>query len=171
MNEQQTATEEAKSAVARLVRHLDALSVIGELIRTQDNRITDAPIFIVQQRRREWGYDSAYCDDYKWLETESGDYCEADAEQVELLEEKENELFESTDPWEKRYYKDHWDFVTACFTEQGCKDYIARNGHNLKEPRIYADGSYRNEEWRTVRKALMDVQQLIIQPRGVNPLP
>jgi len=129
---------------------------IGELIKTQDNRITDQPIFIVQQKHREWGYDSAYCDDYKWLETESGDYCEADEEIIEELEIKENELFESTKPYEKHYYKDHWKFVTSCFTEQGCKDYIESNGHNLREPRIYAEGSYRNEEFRAVRNMLIE---------------
>jgi hypothetical protein len=78
-----------------------AMASIGALIRTQDNRCTASPIFIVQQRRGK-----------------------------------------------------HWDFVTACFTEQGCKDYLARDGHNLKEPRIYAAGSYRNSEWQAVRNYL-----------------
>lgn len=50
---------------------------------------------------------------------------------------------------------DVWEFVTACFTEKGCKDYLAVNGHNLTEPRIYAAGSYRNEEFRTVREYLL----------------
>ncbi len=129
---------------------------IGELIKTQDNRITDQPIFIVQQKRREWGYDSEYCEDYKWIETKSGDYCEADEEHAERLNTIENDLSESTEPWEKHYYKDHWVFVTSCFTEQGCKDYIKRDGHNLNEPRIYAEGSYRNEEFRSIRNMLID---------------
>jgi len=98
---------------------------ISELVRTQDNRATSDPIFIVQQKRRIWGMDGHYSDDYEWI----------DGDRV--------------------YYVDMWEFVTACFTEQGCKDYIAANGHNLNEPRIYAASAYRNREMIAIRKLLV----------------
>lgn len=125
---------------------------IGELIRTQDNRITDAPIFIVQERRRDYGYDLDYCDDYVWLDT-AGDYEEATAEELEEIERQE-EQGEVPDNWQKTGYKDRWEFVTACFTEQGCEDFIAADGHNHGELRIYAAGSHRNAEFRVVRDFL-----------------
>ena len=78
---------------------------------------------------------------------------EADDEGREELEELDKDGSVPSG-WERSYYRDRWEFVTACFTEQGCKDYIAANGHNLTEPRIYAYGSYRNNEFRAVRSAL-----------------
>jgi hypothetical protein len=55
-------------------------------------------------------------------------------------------------------YIEVWEFVTGCLTEQGCKDYIACNGHNLREPRIYAYGAYRNAEFIALRKWLMGLR-------------
>ena len=135
---------------------MDKLKEIGLLIRTQDNRITDAPIFIVQQIKRTWGFDSEYSDDYIWVENDTGDYDEADPEKVEELEALDS-AYEFTPGWEKYYYQDSWEFVTACFTESGCQDFINRNGHNLHSPRIYAESSYRNDEWRTIRDFLISL--------------
>ena len=51
-------------------------------------------------------------------------------------------------------YKDEDRFVTACFTEQGAKDYIERNRHNLKSPHVFAASLWRNEEMKFIRKVL-----------------
>ena len=128
----------------------ERMQQIGELIRTQDNRITDAPMFIVQEKKREYGYDPDYSDDSVWLDSEN-EYREATEAQSIWLDS----LAETTSGWVKTGYKDRWEFVTACFTEQGCKDFIAADGHNHCELRIYADGSYRNAEFRAVREYLM----------------
>lgn len=53
-----------------------------------------------------------------------------------------------------------WCYVTACFTQGGCEDYIRINGHNHGEVRIYADGSFRNEEYQIVRQFLMELAKL-----------
>ena len=144
-----------KQRMAAYDKEMKPLRDIGQLLKTQDNRITDAPIFIVQQKHREWGYDSGYSDTYKWIDNESGDGCEASDEEVRQIEQEiKDDKFQGS-CYEKIYYKDSWEFVTACFTEQGCKDYLNTNGHNLKEPRIYAEGSYRNLEYRKVRDYLM----------------
>lgn len=134
----------------------DELNAIGHLLRTQDNRYTDQPMFVVQQRRRITGIDTGYCDNIVWLHAE-GDYTEADATEHAELESEFKESGRERKGWIRTGYNDVWEFVTACFTEQGCKDYIARDGHNLKEPRIYAEGSYRNEEFRAVRNWLMSL--------------
>lgn len=116
----------------------DEMVKIGRLILTQDNRITDQPIFIVQQKR-QYITNPDYNDGYEvWLDDEGN--------QVDRAEGVD-----------KVYVHDVWEFVTACFTEQGCKDYIARDGHNLRDPRIYAAGSYRNDEYRKVRRALIQI--------------
>ena len=108
------------------------IAKIARNLHTQDNRITYNPLFAVQQKRRIYGLDVGYCDNAEWIldgETwtpEDGEEPPADARKVG--------------------YIDIWEFVTGGFTEQGCKDYIAANGHNLREPRIYAYGSYRKAQ-------------------------
>jgi len=123
---------------------------IRESIKTQDNRITDQPMFVVQQKVRDSGYDPDYCDDYEWYN--HSDYYIADDEEAKKLDENGAD----DEVWVKKYYKERWEFVTACFTEQGCKDYLKINGHNLKETRIYAEGSWRNAEFQTVRNMLIE---------------
>jgi hypothetical protein len=150
----ETMEHELKDAEQQAIS--DELIAIGKLIATQDNRYTDQPMFLVQQKRRVYGFDPDYCDDVVWMHAEH-DYEEADEEEAERLEAEYKETFREPTGWTRTGYRDEWEFVTACFTEQGCKDYLARNGHNLKEPRIYADGSYRNEEFRTLRNWLLKI--------------
>ena len=131
---------------------LEPLMEIGHLINTQDNRITDRPIFIVQ-RRREHVCPEGYEDGHKWL-CPDDEYAEASETRSARLDILDNNFRDITGKWEKFYYQEHWEFVTACFTEQGCEDYIKRNGHNIGESRVYADTSYRNMEFRLVRDFL-----------------
>ncbi|MCS3807854.1 hypothetical protein [Xanthomonas sp. 4461] len=129
------------------------LETIGELIRTQNNRSTDAPIFIVQQKRMYAADPECDHDRMVWVDGDG----EACAEDAARLDAEFAETGETPDGWRRAAEAHYWDFVTACFTEQGCKDFIARDGHNLCEPRIYAAGSYRNSEWRQVRSFLADL--------------
>lgn len=127
------------------------LAEIGKNIREQDNRCTDAPMFIVQKKVMDVTAHG-YHDTHGWFNSD-GEYEEAtelQAERLDALEEGGREW----KGWEKICLKERWEFVTACFTEQGCKDYLARDGHNLPETRIYAAGSYRNAEFRAVRDYL-----------------
>lgn len=147
-------TSEAQRSEASASTEL--LAGIGENLRTQDNRITTNPIFAVQQIRRIYGLDPEYGENIVWLQRD-GDYVEADAEEHTKLEAQYQETLEEPEGWTRTAYHDEWEFVTACFTEKGCKDYIARNGHNLNGPRIYVYGGYRNEEWRLIREHLMQM--------------
>lgn len=131
------------------------ITEIGRLLRTQDNRASDAPIFIVEEKRRFYGLDPAYAGEIVWIDAE-GD--EAAPEKHASLEAAWDEDGEEPEDWNRTAYKDEWHFVTACLTEKGCQDYIARNGHNHRgELRTYAAGSYRNEEWRSVRSFLLSL--------------
>lgn len=141
------------------------LVALGKTIATQDNRCTDAPIFIVQQRRMITGLDSAYCENHGWY---NGETFLTDGEEFEALELCYNKDSIEPEEWSRTGYIQIWEFVTACFTEQGCKDFIAINGHNLKEPRIYAEGSFRNEEFRSLRKTLIELAAAPTPP-AVNP--
>ena len=129
-----------------------SIKEIAEQLRTQDNRITDQPMFIVQKKVRTCGMADGYADGYEWFNSDRQET--ADERQTRILDKMEHSGHE-TGEWQKIGYCENWEFVTACFTEQGCKDFITRDGHNHGETRIYAVGSYRNEEFRTVRNMLM----------------
>lgn len=136
----------------------DDLKEVGRLIATQDNRITEARIFIVQQRREHVAHADYDCDRIVWVDGDG----EAPADKVAALDAEYDETGSEPDGWRRLALGHTWEFVTACFTEQGCKDYLARDGHNLKETRIYASGSYRNSEWRTVRDYLLSLNDAAI---------
>lgn len=124
---------------------------IAEQLRTQNNRITDQPMFVVQELKRDYGYDTGWGGTVAWIS--DGD--EVDADKAAELQKTYDETGAEPDGYTLTGYVDRWEFVTACFTEQGCKDFIASDKHNHKELRIYAYGSYRNNEFRTVRDMLM----------------
>lgn len=126
------------------------LAAVGALIRTQDNRCTDQPMFAVMAKREIVTLDTHDHDRIVWVETKSGDYREADEHQVRRLEAL-RKRHRDREGWERYAMKEIDVFVTACFTEQGCRDFLARDGHNHRKPFIYAFGSYRNAEYQAVR--------------------
>lgn len=133
----------------------ETLREIGSRIRTQDNRITSDPLFIIQQKRRIYGVDSDYTDLFIWVDDNDPENI-ADETKCKELDMMEN-FGEDTGDWVKVGYIEHWEFVTACFTEQGCKDYLAINGHNLNKSRIYVESAYRNHEYIAVREFLKEL--------------
>lgn len=142
------------------------LLLIGELLRTQNNQYTDQPMFVVQQKRLIVGLDADYSqgdEDIVW----SIDDCQyfAGEPEFEEMERGYQENSEVPDDWHRTSFTTQWEYVTACFTEQGCKDYLKLDGHNLKEPRIYAEGSYRNEEYRTLRNWLKSLPAPAMQAK------
>lgn len=129
------------------------LEHLRENLRTQDNRLTAWPVFCVQQKRRLYGMDPEYAFD------ESGIVWVFDGEEVDeeercKLEANYDATGEEPDGYTRTGFQDIWEFVTCCFTEQGAKDYLECNGHNLKGPRIFVESAYRNEEWQRVAKLL-----------------
>lgn len=129
------------------------LYTIGELIRTQDNRITDQPIFVVFQKREIIGSDEHSPSRICWV---------WDGEEVSELRAKRLEsLYQDgrdTRGYDRYAMQEVDEFVTACFTEHGCKDYLRQNGHNLRLPYIYACGSFRNNEYQLVRNWLAGIK-------------
>src|SRR5687768_4710001 len=102
---------------------------IGERIRTQDGRITSHPIFVVEERVRIYGMDPVWDGPVVWLHADEP--VEVSPEESARLEAAYQEADQEPENFTRTGYVDYWRFVTACFTEQGCKDYIAANGHNL----------------------------------------
>jgi hypothetical protein len=135
---------------------------IAQDVATQDNALTELPIFVVQQRRRTYGIESGYADDQVWMSNGDEPY-EADAETAAKLDELQKSDYDDEiilceddeeTTWIRVGYRDHWEFVTACFTRRGCEDYLQINGHNLTNPQIYVASGYRNDEWKAMREHL-----------------
>ena len=119
---------------------------ISERLRTQDNRCTAEPMFCLQRKIRDSGYDPQYADGKTvWINMESGDY---------------EEVAPHTEGSEEFGYKDRWETIMVAFTEQGLLDYMEANGHNVRygahngETRIYVDSFRRCEEMIRIRKHL-----------------
>lgn len=138
---------------SRTVKLPPELYTIGERIRTQDNRITDQPMFVVFQKREIIGSDEHSPSRICWV---------WDGEEVSELRAKRLEALyqdgRDTRGYDRYAMQEVDEFVTACFTEHGCKEYLRQNGHNLRLPYIYACGSFRNNEYQLVRNWLAGIK-------------
>lgn len=142
----------AEKRLATPVRVPDTLAGISENLRTQDNRITSEPMFCVYQKQ-EIVADAEYDHDrIVWVDE---DGLEANEHQRMRLELLHDNCREAPAKWRRVAVKEIDEFVTCCFTEQGCKDYLACNGHNLRLPFIYVKSGFRNAEYIALRNWLM----------------
>ncbi|CAI2539466.1 Uncharacterised protein [Serratia proteamaculans] len=141
-----------EAKLATPARLPDELAGIGENLRTQDNRITSEPMFCVYQKR-EIVADAEYDHDrIVWVDEDGLEANERQRMRLELLHDN---CREAPAKWRRVAVKEIDEFVTCCFTEQGCKDYLACNGHNLRLPFIYVKSGFRNAEYIALRKWLM----------------
>ncbi|MGS3453487.1 ead/Ea22-like family protein [Klebsiella michiganensis] len=129
------------------------LYTIGELIRTQDNRITDQPIFVVFQKREIIGSDEHSPSRICWV-WDGEEVSELRAKRLEALYQNGRDIR----GYDRYAMQEVDEFVTACFTEHACKDFLRQNGHNLRQPYIYACGSFRNNEYQLVRNWLAGIK-------------
>lgn len=150
----------------------NAFYEIGERIRTQDNRMTADPLFVVFEKKRIHGMDPSYADATVWVHCD-GD--EASEEEAKTLEAKYQETATEPEDWTRTGYVDVDVFCTACFTLKGCEDYLLVNRHNLKDPHIYVETLYRNEEMIGVRNWLKALPEAIAvakaaEEQGLGPV-
>jgi len=126
------------------------LQEIAKLLWTQDNRATAHPIFLVQQRRRTYGFDPQYSDQFVWLYE---DECEeVSDEEASTLEAQFQKDYSEPEGFTRVAYVDTWEFVQPFLTDQAAEAYIEANRHNLTDPRIYVDSGHRNPEWQLIRE-------------------
>lgn len=110
----------------------DELSAISHELKTQDNRITEEPLFCVYQKARVYGVDPDFHDHVLYYRTDDGD-------RVPYIEVDE--------------------FVNAHFTEKAAKEHIRINGHNLIKPFVYTTSLWRCQEMIKIRHHLMNYAQ------------
>ena len=132
----------------------DEFYTIADNIRTQDNRITSEPMFCVYQKREIAVDSDCDYDRIVWVDEDGNEASEHKSARLELLHDN---FREPPDGWRRVAVKDVDDFVTCCFTERGCKDYLACNGHNLRLPFIYVKSGFRNAEYISIRNWLAGI--------------
>jgi hypothetical protein len=135
----------------------EKLKEIQQELKTQDNRFTCDPIFLVEEQQRVYGMDSAYVDNYVWYDAEN--HCEADEEESQKLEKQDEEGVETDYAWEKYYYFDQWKTVQFFFTEKAAQEYIDGQSHRHSgKLRIYVDSLYRNHEMKMIRDYILNLE-------------
>ena len=153
------------------MNYKQVIADMATVIRSQDNRCTAEPVYVVQQRRRLVGFDPIYTDtDHVWIS--DGDVVSAETRAAMLqdflkereegdkdLDVEDDEAVDEALGLDKTAYVDQWEPVQSFFTERGADAYIQANRHNLKEPRVYVDSAYRNPEWQAIRRYLMALAQ------------
>ena len=123
-------------------------------LRTQDNRITSHPMFLVQEQVRDYGIDTDYDPAIAWLYADES--VEVDPDEATRLEAAYQDTMDEPEGFRRVGYGERWEYVTCCFTYAAASEYVAHNGHRHKgQLRVYVDSGHRNLEWQAVRAMLM----------------
>lgn len=148
----------------------DWMADISSNLKTQDNRITADPLFVVFQKGTivvDEDYDH---DRIVWVDDEGNEADTEDAyslsamrqdmesgsfmdDEIELIDEDECRR-----EWRRLAIKEVDEFVTACFTEVGAESYLKVNGHNLRKPYIFVTSLFRNMEMINLRNWLISCE-------------
>lgn len=153
------------------------MNIKHELL-TQDNRCTADVCFQVRDKKKIFGMDSEYCEDYEWrkdFETyfksddieglfesivysnDDDDY-KYDKENFFTDEQYREDLLLELE-FEKVYYCEEDVIVQTCLTEKYADIYLHNQKHNLsKDAFIYGESFYRNYEMQNLRKILMKIE-------------
>lgn len=119
-----------------------------------NDHCTRDPLFIVEKRVRVTGMDSAYVDDYIWINFDR-DHEEADARTSKRLDALDD-AGRSTGSWEKIYYCDHWEYVSTHFTKEAAEAFIARKKHDYDKLRVYVDAQLYCWEFNAIVNGLLE---------------
>lgn len=144
---------------SRTIPSISDMAAIGQLMRTQDNRITADPLFIVQERQRTYGIDTTHDPEIAWLYSDES--IEVDEDEAKRLESMYEKNYKEPDGYRRVGYVEKWVYVTCCFTEAAADRFIAQNAHRHRgKLRTYVDSLYRNPEMIAVREYLLSLAEV-----------
>ena len=150
---------------------IEFLKDLQHELNTQENDGQADPIFwVVNETKREWGFESGYADDIMACNCD-GDVWETPEEFLVYLIEND---FISKDQIDKNYdydfdeilalignsdfytcgYKDEDTIVPDTFflTKRACKQHIGQNGYHYSKPHTYAMTAWRSPEFERFKK-------------------
>lgn len=137
------------------------LAELAHELRTQDNACTADPIFCVQERKLDVGYDETFGGELVWVGSE-GELVtrESDSARFERLDADsfDPDLDGDPDGWTRTSYQERWEFVQPFLTRSAADAYIAHNRHRHSGSlRVYVDSGYRNPEWQALRSLMLSL--------------
>jgi hypothetical protein len=147
---------------------LAELERVVALLKTQDNAITADPIFMVQQRHRQYGMDEELCEHYCFVHADDSDHEVNEESDPTRFERFSDDDFGEDDPefWTRTGYVDTWQNIQPFLTREAAEEFRKREAHNLGETRVYVESAYRNQEWRWLRALLPAVATELSQYRS-----
>lgn len=123
---------------------------ISHRLRTQDNQRVSNAIFCVYEKLEIIVDANCEHDRITWIDDQYREAKESQA--LQLMQDYL--VGKNDDKWHRVAFKDIDIFVTSCFTEHGCKDFIAVNRHKLRKPFISVKSGLYNLEYQAVRNWL-----------------
>lgn len=148
----------------------------SRLMRTQDNRGTQYPLFIIQQEVETVTGDGRGDKTVYW---NGGDQTSIEAETYEALENaQDNEVSDDdikelldevgldtladfdTNDWEQLEVKNEFVFADNAgffFTEKACHDHIEQNKYHYNKPRSYVISAWRNPEMVATMQMILNL--------------
>ncbi len=134
---------------------------LSRKLRTQDNRGTDYPMFVVQENRKVYAeYNQDWDGAERKEDIEPDDMCEKCIRKYKKNKDI-NEYCEDCDSDQFNYWKleDTFNLNPGAFlTAEACDRHIAQNDYHYRIPRSYGISTWRNNE----------MQQLIILIRRLS---
>lgn len=133
---------------------------ISELMRTQGNRATQYPLFVVQSlKKRLVGYDGDYNCRERIEDVDIASLCES----CSVLSEEGIELPENCDACDSDcfcYFREEYeidDRAGVFFTEKACEEHIEANSYHYNSPRSFVISAWRNDEMVSVMQYLLSL--------------
>jgi hypothetical protein len=125
-----------------------------------NDHYTEHPMFCLQIKRRDSGYDTSLSDNRCWYNYDLSEIVYDD----DSVETKDDLNFdEDSSEWEGPYgYIDRWETVMIAFTQNGIDDYMKADGHNVKRrafrgnTRSYVESFHRCQEMINIRQFLLN---------------
>ena len=134
---------------------LSELQKIADRMKGQDNRATSHPVFQVRETRRIYGIDPTWGQPVVWTyEGDEYDDSSDDADYLEAVKHYE-ETREELEGWTRTSYIDIEVVVHSFFSAKAAEDYVTRFHYNYKNPYVYVETGYRNDEWQAIRNVLL----------------
>ena len=133
---------------------LKVAEVTGQRLLSEDNRLTADPLFCVFEKEEVVCAEGYNHDRIVWVDGDGEEASDTTTRRLDALHRCHRDPPEK---WRRAAVRYEHRFVTACFTEQGCNDFLSVQGHNLRQPFIYTSTLFRNQEMKDFRAAMMEL--------------
>lgn len=148
-----------KQTEEKIKNAINNLRQIGAEMVTQDNLMTNIPLFNVYELRKEPGYMPEFAQGMVWYGTSYREVIYEERIQRELDAEFSKTGIEP-EGYKKVGFRDKKSYVTTFFTMKAAEQFIKENGRNLVRPFVYVDSGWNNEEMVEMRSAILAVSEL-----------